>query len=241
MPQTTKLSSVETFFHLPFILYFAAMENNIKLILERLLDRELEPEDGVSEAVITETEQRLGMQLPPVLRAFYQYAGQEETVMDSFQHFAPIEELEIENDKLVFLDENQHVCVWSIAVTDAGNDNAVVYQCPYPDEEWYAEDYDLNAFLEMSLYYQFAQGGCEWVGALDRGMDDEQIAVVLEAAQQWEKVVDHPGNLMIYWHEGTVLWYFPDAEGKVSDNLFASCVNEAAWEEMEETYAFKEL
>nr|WP_295870912.1 SMI1/KNR4 family protein [uncultured Chitinophaga sp.] len=217
------------------------MENKIRFIVERLLGRRMEPKDGVTAAEITAVEQKLGVQLAPVLKAFYQCAGKEETVMDCFQHFAPLEELFIENDKLVFLEENQGACVWGLALNETGNDQAVVYQCPHPDDQWYAEDDALTAFLEMTLYYQFAQGGYEWMAGLYSGIDDEDIAAVLKDAQQWEAVVNQPGNLIIYWHRDTLVWYFPDKEGGVGETLFACSRTEEAFLEMEERYQFKEL
>ncbi|SKA43531.1 hypothetical protein SAMN04488128_106209 [Chitinophaga eiseniae] len=217
------------------------MENKIRFIIERLLGRSLQQEDGVPAAEIAAAEEKLGVQLAPVLKSFYLCAGMEKTVMDVFQHFAPPEDLSVENDKLVFLEENQGVCVWGLALNETDNDQAVVYQCPYPDDQWYAEDDRLTAFLEMTLYYQFAQGGYEWVGGLYPGMDDEDIAVVLKDAEQWEMVVNQPGNLIIYWHRDTLVWYFPDKEGRVSETLFASSRTEEAFEEMEDRYQFKEL
>lgn len=217
------------------------MENKLKFIIERLLGRELQAEDGVSAAEITEAEKKSGSPLPPVLQSFYRLAGKEETVMDSFQHFTPLETLFTEGDKLVFLEENQGVCVWGIALNETASDQATVYQCPYPDDKWYAEDDTLTAFLEAVLYYQFAQGGYEWVSALYTGMDDKEIAMVLEDAQHWEKVVNQPGNLIIYWYQDTLVWYFPDKEGGVSETLFASCRTEDALAYMEDRYSFKEL
>ncbi|NML39456.1 hypothetical protein HHL17_19805 [Chitinophaga sp. G-6-1-13] len=217
------------------------MENKLEFIIERLLGRKLQPEDGASTAGIAATEQKLGVQLAPVLQSFYRLAGKEETVMDVFQHFTPVEELFIEGDKLVFLEENQGVCVWGIALSETGNDQAAVYQCPYPEDKWYAEDDALTTFLETVLYYQFAQGGYEWQGGLYPGMDDKEIAAVLEDAQHWEIVVNQPGNLMIYWYQDTLIWYFPDKQGGVSETLIATSRTEEAWEYMEDRYDFKEL
>ncbi|QJB31333.1 hypothetical protein HF324_08120 [Chitinophaga oryzae] len=217
------------------------MENKIRFIIERLLGRNLQPEDGLSAAEVTAAEERLGIRLAPVLKSLYQCAGKEETVMDVFQHFTPVEDLSVEHDKLVFLEENQGACVWGLALNETDNDRAAVYQCPYPDDQWYAEDYPLADFLEMALYYQFAQGGYEWLGALYPGMDDEDIAAVLKDAEQWEKVVDQPGNLIIYWHQDTLIWYFPDKDGGVSETLFASSRTEEAFADMEDRYLFKEL
>ncbi|MBC9910016.1 hypothetical protein [Chitinophaga varians] len=217
------------------------MENKLEFIIERLLGRKLQPEDGVSTAEITAATQRLGIELPPVLQTFYRLAGKEETVMDVFQHFTPVEELFMEDDKLVFLEENQGVCVWGIARNEINNDQATVYQCPYPDDKWYAEDDTLTTFLEGVLYYQFAQGGYEWVGALYTGMDDQEIAGVLEDAEHWEKVVDQPGGLVVYWRQDTLIWYCPDQEGGVSESLFASSRTEEAYDDMEDRYAFKAL
>lgn len=216
------------------------MDNKLEFIIERLLGRKLQPEDGVSAAELNEATQRLGIELPPVLQTFYRLAGKEETVMDIFQHFAPVEELFVEDDKLVFLEENQGVCVWGIAQNETDSDQAVVYQCPYPDDKWYAEDDTLTTFLEGVLYYQFAQGGYECVGALYTGMDDAKIALVLKDAQHWEQVVGQSG-LIIYWHQDTLIWYFPDKEGGVSESLFASSRTEEAYEEMEDRYGFKAL
>ncbi|WP_212004434.1 hypothetical protein [Chitinophaga sp. HK235] len=214
------------------------MENSIRFIIERLLGRNLSAEDGVSITMIQDTETRLSVKLPELLQTFYLCAGRNEDVMDVFQHFAPLDKLYVEDDKLVFLEENQGVCVWGISLAAP----ETVYQCPVPDKVWYAEDASLQAFLEICLYYQFAQGGYNYMASLYNDIDDAMITVVLQdLATHWEKVVDQPNNLIIYWSSDKLVWYFPDPQGGVGESLFLSCRTESEMQLMIDRYDFGEL
>lgn len=220
------------------------MEDMIRFTAERLLGRKLKKTDGINPVLLQEVEDRLLVKIPAILQTFYTLVGNNHLLTASFQRFLKVTDLYCDNNKLVFLEENQGVCEWGIAVTDPDGDQAMVYQCPYVPTErvWYSEETTLFDFMQLNMYYQFAQGGYENVASLDTGIYDAEITTVLtKVAPTWEKVVDHRGNLVIYWDKGKLLWYFPDKEGNVSESLYLSTKTKKDMHQMVVSYDFCEL
>ena len=54
---------------------------------------------------------------------------------------------------MVFLEENQEVCIWGINIYE---EDPIVYQ--NANDEWYSEEVKLSEFLYIIMYYQCAQG-----------------------------------------------------------------------------------
>ena len=198
--------------------------NTIKEIAARLLGRQLEATDGID---IKPAEERLGISLPQALADFYLSVGNNKTVTSSFQRFAGINELYYTDNKLVFLEENQGVCYWGVdLITEK------VYQCTNEGGEWYYEGLALSEFLELILYYQFAEGGYEYAATLD---DTEDIKAYL-AVLDWDKVVDH-NQLIIHYNHDKLIWYFTENP----ETVFLSTRTKIEMEEMMAEYGFVPL
>jgi hypothetical protein len=214
------------------------MENSFKQIAEKLLERTLKAEDGIESKEIETVEKILNIKLPNQLRDLYLNVGNLPCFMNSFEIFAKPDELYFEKEKLIFLEENQSVCYWGI---DATAENPEVFMFVPVEGETetaiYSENINLSEFLRILMYYQFAQGGCEYCSSID---EMQKINNLLEKnISNWEKVVDHNG-LIIFWQNGMLLWYFTDRDGEIQAPLYLSSNSKSKINEMEK-YGFNEL
>ena len=209
---------------------------------EALLNRPLKKSDGMSESEIKAVEEKLNISLPEILKEFYQCVGNLEMFMDAYEYFI---EPYIFDNKLVFLEENQGVCIWGIALNELTDNNAQVYMCTDTEKkntEWYEENVTLLQFIQISIYYQLAQGGYENGGAIyesNFGSRKEFLYNIPKITEGWEKVVDHNG-LAIYQQQDKLIWYFYDREGNIEDMIYASTNTEKGFKEMEKL-GFTEL
>ena len=78
--------------------------------------RPLSRKTSVPEKEIAAAEARLNIRLPGVLREFYLRAGAHKEVNRSHNRLIAPNELEMQNGKLVFYEENQRVVLWGIDV-----------------------------------------------------------------------------------------------------------------------------
>jgi hypothetical protein len=221
----------------------------VKQLIEKLLERELTPEDGFGEAEIETAEKRLGFRLPYALRELYLCAGKLDCFMSAFQRFLLPEELVIEDGKLIFLEENQGVCIW---LAESEQDDPEALQCNeydsmndrYKIEESYSENTRMSEFIPILLYYQLAQGGYKHGGMISKkAITDEMLTAMVT---DWDPVVRHNG-LAVYWHPGCLLWYFAD-KGENLDRtnsgyggVFLSARTEDRFRCAAEAYGFEEI
>ena len=117
--------------------------------LKKYLEREIEPGDGVEETRIAEAEDRLGFRLPIALREYYHLLGEVKELNTIQNYFHSVEELDIEEDHLIFMEENQSVVSWGIPLRDISVEDPVVWQrnntAPV---EWYSEEKPFSALME---------------------------------------------------------------------------------------------
>src|SRR5690606_21659525 len=78
-------------------------------LFHRLYDR---TPIGVEEDLLERAEQRLGLLLPPPLRALHLACGREASVMSAHNRFLSPGALDHADVRLIFCEENQTVCVW---------------------------------------------------------------------------------------------------------------------------------
>ena len=78
------------------------------------LARPLTPGDGEPETNIAGAEDRLGLKLPSVLRAYYRLAGRFDQFNRAHNRLLRPEEWSVDGGKLVFLEENQCVVFWGV-------------------------------------------------------------------------------------------------------------------------------
>ena len=201
-------------------------------IVQRLLAC-AEAGDGVEEAELARAEQRLGGKIPPALRDFYLLAGKNVTLADSFNHFALPEQLQVKDDKVLFLEENQGACFWGV---ETGEANPMVFMY-LPEEETWRPEMPLAEFMAMALYYQCAQGGYDFCGVV--GLGDSELRRMV--AEEWDTVVERNG-LFVAWKQDCLLWYLFDEQGNVVDkSMYVSARTRAAYDAHETAYDLAEL
>jgi len=128
------------------------MDNKIRTVAEILLGRHLTEKDGMNVSEIETIENSLSLKLPTVLRDFHLLVGNLDMFTSSFEQFV---EPYIKGEMLVFLEENQCVCIWGINIQDA--ENETVFMCTdfeTDNPEWYSEEKTLTDFLIILMYYQ---------------------------------------------------------------------------------------
>ncbi|NLR76811.1 hypothetical protein [Leeia aquatica] len=212
---------------------FAALLDEARV----LLDRPLSVEDGLPEVELRQAETRLGIFLPFALRLFYQHLGRVEMLTESFQRFASPQQLSLHQGRIVFLEEHQQVCYWS--VDHAGS----VFQIPDLGEaEAYPEPQPLECFLHTLLYYQLAQGGYPYCAQryLPAAVTaEEQIRQLHPAAARPAVAVD---GLRIWLGSGPILlWCLPDPEGFAPDGLFLSALHPQLFQQYCARWNFTDL
>ncbi|MHC5538950.1 SMI1/KNR4 family protein, partial [Singulisphaera rosea] len=134
------------------------------------LARPLTPGDGEPEANIAGAEDRLGLKLPPALRAYYRLAGRFDQFNRAHNRLLRPEEWTVDGGKLVFLEENQCVVFWGVEASRSPDDDPPVYQGPNDLEqptEWYLEHGTCSEFLLVTLHLQAVWGGYESTGGSD--------------------------------------------------------------------------
>lgn len=121
--------------------------------------------DGVPEAEIAAAEARLGLKLPALLREFYLVAGRREDINAVHNRLLSPESLEVDQDALVFYEENQGVVLWGIKVDDLSQADPQVFMAEYASTlEWEPEHDHLSEFLISMLFWQAVNGGMPYHG-----------------------------------------------------------------------------
>lgn len=184
--------------------------NHLTDAAQNLLSRSLLKSEGLLPTIIAAAEDRLGIDLPVPLRELYQLMGNVPLFMQGFQQIYKPDELLLQDGKLIFMEENQGVCYWGVGI-DASS--LPVYQ--YTEGEWYEEETALEAFLVITLYYQYLQVNShrQRVISLAHLQDLQQKQQFLEGyCEGMVRIADHNG-LVIYENPQKLLWYYsPETE-----------------------------
>ena len=132
------------------------MSTTIAQLARRFLNRPPMESDGLPEHVIEAAEARLGHRLPECLRRYYVVAGGCARLNSIHNDFVGPSDLEVDNGFLVFMHENQDVVSWGLRVSDASEQDPIVWQrINTPTVEWYSEEKGFVAFLqEMFEWYE---------------------------------------------------------------------------------------
>jgi len=207
--------------------------HRIRTIAEDLLGRPLTAQDGVTPESIASAERALGRSLPVPLATFYRLVGNLPQFTNAFQEFAAPAQLRDVDGLLMFLDENQGVCSWGV---DA---QGRVFQCHHIGNERhdYDEELDLQAFLELILQYQVAQGYNIYSYSI--GVPDDELADLF-TQDGWQETVNH-NRLVIRRLHGFLIWNFLETNGQVQNDLvyFSSLIGPPS--AMKQRYCLEEL
>lgn len=186
------------------------VDGSLRAVAESLLERSLQPQDGVAEAALQAASQRLGVPLPAPLAEFHRLAGRVPMFTQAFQRLWTPQDWEVEGGKLLYAEENQGVCHWGC---NAEEGDPPALQQPAGERRWYPEDVPLSQFLAILMYYQCAQGGYPHSATVAHAQRRQLLA---ELSAHWRKVVDHHG-LVIYQQPGVLIWHFTDEAGRLDD------------------------
>ena len=111
---------------------------------------------------IREAEQRLGIKVPQSLRDYYL----EQRFNKSCNRLLTPKDWEVDQTRLMFMEENQRVLWWGVSVRNPDNQDPPVSQGLNDDPiPWYREHAKCSVFLAMMLHYQAVNGGFRFCGS----------------------------------------------------------------------------
>lgn len=170
------------------------------------------PEYGNTISDIENAEKRLGIKLPQTLKEFYLAAGNLPQITSSFEYFDKLSELSIEDNRLLFLTENQGTCRWAIDL----DTNKIWMRT----REWQEDDTDIDTFIRAIMYYNCAEAGYPYGACLEPHLFPE-LKQTLDKG--WEEVSNYDG-LYIYALKDNLIWFFgKDGMPGPSNSIFLSC------------------
>ena len=119
------------------------------------LGRPLETSDRSPIEEIVAAERRLQCAIPAALRTYYSIAGRADKLNLSHNKLRRPSDIHLEDEHLVFMDENQAVVSWGFRRADLEHEDPIVWQRNNtPPAEWFPEELTFTAFLaEMFAWY----------------------------------------------------------------------------------------
>ncbi len=196
------------------------MQSTYKTIVENL-GYEWNDNSGVPERDIEAWEARSGVELPGPLREYLLQVGNM-AFNRAYNRLYALDDLSIEDGKLVFMEENQNVVQWAIDTGDMSGDPLVFQRAGGEDDEtWYPEEEQCAAFLELMIYWQTVNGGFEFFA-----MGDAPESVIKKISREWERKATGSG-VTCFTRKGAVLCII---DGDTDENLMLSASSEALLE-----------
>ncbi|MEN7549442.1 hypothetical protein AAG747_16080 [Rapidithrix thailandica] len=229
------------------------MKTDIQATAQKLLGRPLLPEEGIPLTTIEETEKSLAVSFPETIKNFYRLVGNISLFTKGFERFVPLEQLQVQENKVVFLEENQSVMYWAFDIHQPGRVFQTTHLHAGKPIEWSEGILGTDKFLQMLMYYQCVmgdeyehqatQGGFSFFASLS--IEEYRNArkaqdFIAQVNTTWECIVKADG-IAIFWKKDTILSYFLNRDGEVDGMLLACTKNEAILEQLVEDYGFGEL
>ncbi len=178
-------------------------------------------DSGVPERDIEAWEAHSGVALPEPLREYLLEVGNM-AFNRAHNRLYALDDLSIEDGKLVFMEENQNVVQWAIDTADVSDDPLVFQRASGEDDEtWYPEEEPCRAFLELMIYWQTVNGGFEFFA-----IGDASESVIKKIAREWERKAQGSG-VTCYARKGAVLCVI---EGDAEENIMLAAASEALLE-----------
>jgi hypothetical protein len=124
-------------------------------VARAVLGRDLLPSDGTPEQRIRAAEEALRIGLPAAMREYYLAAGEADRLNRAHNILFRPEDLRFEQNYLIFMEENQGVVHWGIAMSELAHPDPTVWQRVNSDSlEWYSEEMDFSTFITKNLSWQ---------------------------------------------------------------------------------------
>lgn len=122
------------------------------------LGRPLKNEDAVSEEEISAVETRLSCTFPASLRDFVCVAGRADDFFGAFDRLISLEEWFVDDGKLGFMEENQAVVLWAVAL-DGSEDPPIFQATNEAPLTWDEVSARCSEFLMIMLHFEASFGG----------------------------------------------------------------------------------
>jgi hypothetical protein len=124
------------------------------------LGRPLRREDGIPQKDLLAAEKHLGLRLPLALREYYQLAGNATDFNCAHDRLLSPADFVVENHKLVFMEENQAVVLYSIPANPDPDDDPPVFMGTNDNPiRWHRANEKCSVFFLVMLHWQAAFGG----------------------------------------------------------------------------------
>ena len=191
----------------------------------------LTAEDGVRLEEIERAEKIYRFRLPKIFREFYMLAGEHSAINYSHERLLSVDCLEIEDNRLIFYEENQAVCYWAIDLSDIEKDDPPVWRglsiVGQDELEWFLDAEKLSDFLLIMLCWQSVMGGLAFVGTA--GKIEASIQAIKDNFAPLE-VGENGSGLQIFTAPGKVICLAENVEGT---NIDAGASDEERFLEIE--------
>lgn len=148
--------------------------------------------------------QELNVSLPKALHEYYEIAGMENQPRSTFNRLLSPKDLVVSHERLVFMEENQAIVCWGLAVNDL-EENPTVEQALNINGElsdWHSEGVSCADFLLANLYWQASFGGGLPYSAIS--IVDAEFQVKLDNSFS---LLSKIGKLSIYGRQNCAIAY----------------------------------
>ncbi len=133
-------------------------EEIYKQMVLKHLGREPKLNEGLPDEEIRQTEKRLGFKIPESLRVYYQITGNLPEINKFHNRLLNLPEIDVEDDFLVFMEENQNVVYWAIKTSEVPNSDPEIWQIINEETpEFYSEDKPFSEFILEMMNWQFGK------------------------------------------------------------------------------------
>src|SRR5258708_23142597 len=131
-------------------------EQIYKAIVKKHLKRGVEKNDGCVEKEIAKAEKGLGVRIPKAIREYYRIVGNNNDLNKYHNYFYDLKELVIDDEYLLFMDENQCVVSWGIKVSDINDENPEIWQRNNTEPvQWHSEEMAFTEFIQKMFEWVF--------------------------------------------------------------------------------------
>lgn len=128
--------------------FFDLLDNIIKFSYKGV-----EPNKDTEIGKIQNIENNLGIKLPEILASFYVKYNEHE-ILEAFNHFQKLEDLEISDGYLIIAKERQESLYWGLPIDELANDDPSVKQYNILEQKWYDDCDSLNSYLISFFSWQ---------------------------------------------------------------------------------------
>lgn len=116
---------------------------------------------GMATSALDKAASRLGVAIPIALRDYYAVAGNERRFNRSLQTFLHPSKWFVDQQHIVFVEENQTCCWWGVSVKSRGAKDPMISQGVNHDDsiDWHKEHDRCSTFISVLLHYQAVSDG----------------------------------------------------------------------------------